>query len=86
MDAQHCACCRLPILWVGTATWCLCEPFRPGMVLSGFPHECTFARRGHRHEFVTRERLDPASTVVDIVVVCACGQARQVPDRLGHVA
>ena len=74
-----CPCCGLVPVWFGCGTWCLCEPPPPGAILVGPPHECTAARRLHRHAFrrIMAEE-DMCGTQFGTVFICSCGQERRL--------
>ncbi len=79
LEPIACSCCGLVPADFGERTWCLCEPLPEGAVCIGEPHECTAARREHRHAFTqliaeeTREGVHVAT-----IFRCACGQGRRL--------
>ena len=76
---RRCVCCGLAPVWFAAATWCLCERLPEGATLSGPRHECSAARRVHRHAFryLLAER-DAGGPLRALLLACACGQARRV--------
>ncbi len=67
------------VAWFEDTTWCLCEPPRDGMVVSGPIHECTAERRLHRHRFsmLIAEETDDGRWVATIFR-CSCRQERRL--------
>ncbi len=78
---DRCECCGLVPVWFGERTWCLCEPTPRGVLLCGTRHECSAARRLHRHRFVhVIVEEDWCSTPLRMLIACGCGQERAVSE------
>ena len=85
LGVRRCACCGLAPVWFDATTWCLCERLPEGATLSGPRHECSAARRVHRHAFrYLLAEHDAGGPARALLLACACGQARRV-DLSGSV-
>lgn len=78
LDPVRCRCCGMVPVDFGDATWCLCEPARPGMLVTGTRHECTAVRRDHRHAFGRLIAEEIRGVHVATVFQCRCGQERRL--------